>query len=86
MNDMIKETTDRLRKEIKNVNEKDYQMKSLTYLIYIIFWEGALLYGAYDLVFVKGGSNWLLLLFIWLSTKAYKPNLWIYNKEKAKNI
>ena len=65
-------------------------MKILTYLIYIILWEGFILGGCAYIVFWKGFSGWWFLLAGLLSSAAYKPSAWaiLYNqlpKEKSRD-
>lgn len=60
-------------------------MKELTYLLYIILWEGSLMYGAYKICFEMNYSKWFLVLFVALSTAAYKPNEWIHGLNSRKH-
>lgn len=55
-------------------------MKYLTYLIYIIAFEGLVLGGTGYAVFVLGESGWWFLLALIVSGAAYKPQTWIHGK------
>jgi len=55
-------------------------MKHLTYLIYIILWESAVLGGFGYVVFFMGASGWWMLLAMVLSAGAYRPESWIYGE------
>lgn len=52
-------------------------MKYLTYLIYIILWEGLVLGGTGYAVFVLGHSGWWFVLAVIMSAGAYPPRKWI---------
>lgn len=51
-------------------------MKYLTYLIYILLWEGFILGGAWYAVFILNHSGWWFLLAVLMSAAAYKPKDW----------
>ena len=53
-------------------------MKYLTYLIYIVLFEGMVLGGTGYAVFVAGFSGWWFLLAIYVSAHAYSPAKWIH--------
>lgn len=48
----------------------------ITYLIYIIFWEGLLFGGCGYVVFILNYSGWWFVLAFVLSTCAYTPKKW----------
>lgn len=52
-------------------------MKYLTYLIYILLWEGFVFGGAGYAVFILQRSGWWFLLAVLLSGAAYKPEDWL---------
>lgn len=51
-------------------------MRALTYLIYLIIYEGAVLGGTAYAVFELGHSGWWFVLAILLSGAAYSPEKW----------
>lgn len=51
-------------------------MKALTYLIYIVLWEGLCIGGAAYITIWRGCSGWWWLLALLLSGAAYKPKDW----------
>jgi len=51
-------------------------MKYITYLIYIILWEGMIFGGTGYAVFFLDKSGWWFLLAILLGGCAYKPKMW----------
>lgn len=53
-------------------------MKAVTYLIYIVLYEGFVLGGTSYVVFALGHSGWWLVLAVVMSTAAYKPAEWIH--------
>lgn len=53
-------------------------MRFLTYLIYILAWEGMVLGAACYAVFVLNRSGWWFLLAVLLSGAAYKPKDWLF--------
>lgn len=57
-------------------------MKALTYLIYILLYEGFVLGGAAYVVFVLDRSGWWLALGILLGSAAYKPEKWIHGDSR----
>jgi hypothetical protein len=48
----------------------------ITYLIYIIIWESMVLGGFGYVVFGLGKSGWWMLLAVFMSSSAYKPENW----------
>lgn len=52
-------------------------MAHLTYLIYIVLWEGFILGGCAYVVFELGHSGWWFALAIPLACMAYSPRRWI---------
>ena len=59
-------------------------MREITYLIYIIFWEGMTIGGASYVVFELNYSGWWLLAGALIGGCAYPPERWIHGKEKNK--
>ena len=57
-------------------------MKAITYLIYIIFWEGLTIGGCSYIVFFKGENPYWFILAILLSISCFKPASWnlLFNK------
>jgi hypothetical protein len=55
----------------------------LTYLIYILCWEGLIFGGTGYAVFVGGHSGWWFVLAIFLGCSAYKPQHWIHGKDAS---
>lgn len=56
-------------------------MKSLTYLVYIIFWESLTIGGTGYVVFGLGHSGWWFVLGIFLSAMGtISPAGWIHGK------
>jgi hypothetical protein len=53
-------------------------MKYITYLIYIILYEGLVLGGTGYCVFVLDANGWWFLLAVLLSASATSPMKWIY--------
>ena len=53
-------------------------MNAITYLIYIVLYEGAVLGGAWYAVFILDQSGWWFLLAMLLSGWAYEPEKWIH--------
>jgi hypothetical protein len=56
-------------------------MRYLTYLIYIIFWEGMLFGGTGYAVFVLNHSGWWFALAILLGGLCFKPSHWMCEEE-----
>jgi hypothetical protein len=56
-------------------------MKEVTYLIYIVFWEGLIFGGTGYVVFWLDRSGWWFLPAIVLGGMAYSPIKWIHGKE-----
>ncbi len=52
-------------------------MAHLTYLIYIVLWEGFILGGCAYVVFALGHSGWWFALATPLAGMAYSPRRWI---------
>ena len=57
-------------------------MKELTYLIYIVLWEGLIFGGIGYAVFEMGHSGWWFLLAMFLGGLAYPPERWIHGVTK----
>lgn len=57
-------------------------MKEITYLVYIIFWEGLIFGGTGYAVFVLGESEVWFVLAVFLGFSAYSPMKWIHGIEK----
>jgi hypothetical protein len=57
-------------------------MKELTYLIYIIFWEGMIFGGTGYVVFSMGFSGWWFLIAIFIGGCAYPPERWIHKSKE----
>jgi hypothetical protein len=55
----------------------------VTYLIYIVLYEGLVLGGTGYAVFVLGASGWWFVLAVMLSAAAYSPAKWIHGKDKS---
>jgi len=51
-------------------------MKSFTYLVYILLWEGFTIGGCCYVVFGLNQSGWWFLLAIAFSVMAYSPEVW----------
>jgi hypothetical protein len=56
-------------------------MKEITYLIYIVLYEGLVVGGTGYAVFVLDHSGWWFLLAVIMSVAAYSPRKWIHGKE-----
>jgi hypothetical protein len=56
-------------------------MKYITYLLYILLFEGLVLGGTGYAVFVLGFSGWWFILATVISASAYKPSVW-FGEEK----
>jgi len=56
-------------------------MKALTYLIYIVLWEGMIFGGTGYVVFANGESGWWFLLALIIGGSAYSPMKWIHGIE-----
>ena len=57
-------------------------MREVTYLIYIILWEGLVLGGAGYAVFVLDRSAWWMLVAVVIGGCAYSPTKWIHGRDK----
>ena len=55
-------------------------MKEITYLIYIILFEGFIWAGCFYAVFVLNHSGWWFLLASIVGSAAYPPERWIHGK------
>lgn len=55
-------------------------MKYLTYLIYIVLWEGFIFGGAGYAVFWRGHNGWWMLAAVFVACCAYSPGKWIHGK------
>jgi hypothetical protein len=60
-------------------------MREITYLIYILLWEGMIFGGTGYAVFGLGYSGWWVLAAAFLGGCAYPPERWIYGINKEKN-
>ena len=49
-------------------------MKYITFLIYIILWDGSILVGTFYATFVLGYSGWWWLLAVYLGRASFKPH------------
>ena len=58
---------------IGGVNKR---MIAITYMIYIILWEALIIGGFGYVVFGLNRSGWWMLLAVWFSASAYKPESW----------
>lgn len=58
-------------------------MKSWTYLIYIVFWDGMIFGGTGYAVFWLNHSGWWFLLALLLGWMAYSPLKWIHGVESS---
>lgn len=54
----------------------------LTYLVYILLWEGLIFGGAGYAVFVLNHSGWWMLAAFFIGCCAYSPLKWIHGKDK----
>jgi len=52
-------------------------MRELTYLIYIILWEGLIFGGVGYAVFILGHSGWWVLAAVFVGGHAYPPERWM---------
>ena len=60
-------------------------MREVTYLIYIILWEGFIFGGSGYVVFVMNNSGWWMLAAVAVASMAYSPLKWIHGKEQKDN-
>jgi hypothetical protein len=60
-------------------------MKYLTYLIYVMFWEGMIFGGTGYAVFVLGHSGWWFALAVFLGAQAYGPLKWIHGQSETQD-
>lgn len=60
---------------------KEADMRELTYLIYIVFWESLVFGGTGYAVFVLGASGWWFALAVLLGCMAYSPLKWIHGRD-----
>jgi len=56
-------------------------MNSITYLIYIIFWEALVLGLPLYYILEKGHSAWWLFFAIFLSAASFQPRAWIHGEK-----
>jgi hypothetical protein len=56
-------------------------MKYLTYLIYIVLWEGLIFGGTGYAVFILNRSGWWFALAVFVGSMAFSPLKWIHGKE-----
>lgn len=54
-------------------------IRALTYLIYILAWQGLVWIGGFYLMLEHGWSLWWVILMVYLSICAYKPKDWPIN-------
>ena len=57
-------------------------MKYITYLIYIVLWEGLIFGGAGYAVFWLGHSGWWMLAALVIGGMAYSPTKWIHGVDR----
>jgi len=57
-------------------------MREITYLIYIILWEGMIFGGIGYAVFGLNHSGWWILAAVVIGGCAYTPERWIHGKVK----
>ena len=57
-------------------------MREITYLIYIVLWEGMIFGGTGYSVFVLDRSGWWFALAILIGGMAYSPLKWIHGQSK----
>lgn len=57
-------------------------MNYLSYMIYIVLWEGMIFGGTGYAVFVLGHSGWWFVPAYFIGCCAYRPLQWIHGKEK----
>jgi hypothetical protein len=57
-------------------------MREITYLIYIILWEGMIFGGIGYAVFGLNHSGWWVLAAVVIGGCAYTPERWIHGKVK----
>ena len=62
---------------VRSCEQKGLDMREITYLIYIVVWEGAILGGFTYLVFWREQSGWWFVLALLLSAAAYPPDKWM---------
>lgn len=55
-------------------------MMEITYLIYIVLWEGLVFGGTGYAVFWLGRSGWWFLAAVFIGGLAYSPLKWIHGK------
>jgi len=60
-------------------------VKYLTYLIYIILWEGMIFGGTGYAVFVLDHSGWWIFAAVIIGGCAYPPDRWIHGEKNEKN-
>ena len=64
---------------------KSAPLLSVTYLIYIVFWETLVLGGIGYAVFAMEFSGWWFLLGLVLSSAAYRPEQWIHGRTRDRS-
>jgi len=64
---------------------KSAPLLSVTYLIYIVFWETLVLGGIGYAVFAMEFSGWWFLLALVLSSSAYRPEQWIHGRPRDRS-
>jgi hypothetical protein len=55
-------------------------VKELTYLIYIVLWEGMIFGGTGYAVFILDRSGWWFALALLIGSGAYSPTKWIHGQ------
>ena len=58
-------------------------VKYLTYLIYIVLWEGLVYGGIGYAVFALGFSGWWMLAAVCIGSMAYSPMKWIHGRDES---
>lgn len=58
-------------------------MREITYLIYIVLWEGLVFGGTGYAVFVLDRSGWWFALAILIGSMAYSPLKWIHGQSTS---
>ena len=48
-------------------------MRYIAFLLYIVLWDGGVLYGTFYATFILGHSGWWWVLAVFLMTVSFKP-------------